>query len=165
MSQSCPFEQKSTRTEKQATKVKKEEKNTSAPKEQKKPYFKTGDITKSYGKSSRPTGDYSKLYQLQFKACQLVKNRNNRLEKRSSLEKASQIHSNILILISNYEALNSYDQTLSSSQRQKNKMELREIKLSSILLRMKCYKKLQKYEEALADAQKLWGLMSPSEHS
>jgi hypothetical protein len=42
-------------------------------------------------------------------------------------------------------------------------MELREIKLSSILLRMKSLKKLQHYPEALQDAQRLWGLMSPSE--
>ena len=43
----------------------------------------------------------------------------------------------------------------------KNKLELRDIKLSSILLRMKAYKKIQRYQEALADAKKLWGLMNP----
>ena len=44
-----------------------------------------------------------------------------------------------------------------------NKRELREIKLSSLLLRMKAYKKLQMYKEAFVDSEKLWGLMSPSE--
>jgi hypothetical protein len=43
----------------------------------------------------------------------------------------------------------------------KNKMELRDIKLSSILLRMKANKKALRYGEAYSDAQKLWGLMSP----
>jgi len=45
----------------------------------------------------------------------------------------------------------------------KNKMELRDIKLSSILLRVKANKKALRYGEAYFDAQKLWGLMSPQE--
>lgn len=45
----------------------------------------------------------------------------------------------------------------------KRKMELRDIKLSSILLRMKACKKMLKYAEAYEDAKKLWGLMSPQE--
>ena len=42
-------------------------------------------------------------------------------------------------------------------------MELREIKLSTILLRIKACKKLQDYKQAYEDATKLWYLMSPSE--
>lgn len=42
-----------------------------------------------------------------------------------------------------------------------NKMELRDIKLASILLRTKANKKALKYADAFTDAKKLWGLMSP----
>jgi hypothetical protein len=42
-----------------------------------------------------------------------------------------------------------------------NKMELRDIKLASILLRTKANKKALKYKDAFTDAKKLWGLMSP----
>jgi hypothetical protein len=42
-------------------------------------------------------------------------------------------------------------------------MELRDIKLASILLRTKALKKVLKYSEAYEDAKKLWALMSPQE--
>ena len=48
---------------------------------------------------------YSNLYQLQFKAKELMKKKN--------IEKAIKIHTNILNLIKNYEDLNMYDQALS----------------------------------------------------
>ena len=73
------------------------------------------------------------------------------------------MYTNILQLIKNYENLNLYDEALSKNQKMQNKLELREIKLSSILLRMKIYKKVQRYEEAYKDSVKLWLLMSPSE--
>ena len=42
-------------------------------------------------------------------------------------------------------------------------MELRDIKLSSILLRTKANKKALRYPEAFEDAKKLWALMNPQE--
>jgi hypothetical protein len=39
----------------------------------------------------------------------MVKKRKNKRDKNAPLEKAVKIHSNILTLISNYEALNMYD--------------------------------------------------------
>jgi len=86
---------------------------------------------------------YNNLYQLQFKARDLMKKKN-----KSNLEKAIKIHTNILNLIKNYEDLNMYDQALSKTMKMQNKMELREIKLSSILLRMKAYKKQFNYTSA-----------------
>lgn len=71
------------------------------------------------------------------------------------------MHTSILKLISNYEALNVVDEAISKAQKMKNKLELREIKLSSILLRIKASKKLQDYKQAYEDANKLWYLMSP----
>jgi len=56
-----------------------------------------------------------------------------------------------------------YDQPLSKTMKMNNKLELREIKLSSILLRMKAYKKSLNYVSAYQDSLKLWSLMSPSE--
>lgn len=68
-----------------------------------------------------------------------------------------------MYLIKNYEQLNLVDETLTNQQRHKNKLELREIHMSSILLRMKANKKLQNYTQAYEDAKKVWCLMSPSE--
>ena len=42
-------------------------------------------------------------------------------------------------------------------------MQLRDIKLASILLRTKANKKALKYADAFTDAKKLWALMSPQE--
>jgi len=42
-------------------------------------------------------------------------------------------------------------------------MQLRDIKLASILLRTKANKKALKYGDAFNDAKKLWALMSPQE--
>lgn len=65
------------------------------------------------------------------------------MKKRSStnISKAIKIHTNILKLIKNYEDLNKFDQALTKTMKLQNKLELREIKLSSILLRMKANKK------------------------
>lgn len=100
---------------------------------------------------------------MQFQASKLAKDRKCRLDKRSCLQEAATLHTTILSLIQAYEALNDSDQLLSPDQKLKHKLELREIKLSSILLRMKCLKKLQKYPEAYVDACKLWNLMNPQE--
>lgn len=102
---------------------------------------------------------YQNLYQLQFKAQELTKKRKSK----KNFENAIKIYSNILELIKNYENLNLYDEALTKGQKMQNKLELREIKLSSILLRMKIYKKFQRYEDAFKDSTKLWLLMSPSE--
>lgn len=80
---------------------------------------------------------YQNLYQLQFKAQELTKKRKNK----KNFENAIKIYTNILQLIKNYENLNLYDEALTKGQKMQNKLELREIKLSSILLRMKIYKK------------------------
>lgn len=62
--------------------------------------------------------------------------------------KAISIYNKVCRLIGEYESLNMFDEAVSSGQKTANKMELREIKLSSILLRIKAYKKLQMYNEA-----------------
>ena len=101
---------------------------------------------------------YENLYQLQFKARELMKKRSS-----TNISKAIKIHTNILKLIKNYEDLNKFDQALTKTMKLQNKLELREIKLSSILLRMKANKKCQNYVSAYQDSMKLWSLMSPSE--
>ena len=50
---------------------------------------------------------------------------------------------------------------LTKEQKLKNKMQLRDIKLASILLRTKANKKALRYADAYSDAKKLWALMSP----
>ena len=77
--------------------------------------------------------------------------------------KSIKIHNRILQLTENYDQLNLVNDSLLHDQKLKNKLELRDIKLSTILLRMKAHKKLLNYSDAFIDAKKLWSLMSPSE--
>lgn len=94
----------------------------------------------------------------------MVRNRKQHAaDKRQPVREAVIMHTNILSMIRNYEAFNFLDDSLTTHQKLQNKLELREIKMSSILLRMKANKKLQEYYGAYSDAQKLWYLMSPSE--
>jgi lipopolysaccharide biosynthesis regulator YciM len=93
-----------------------------------------------------------------------MKKRKKQQDKKTPLTKVVGIHSNILALIKNYEAFNLLDEAKSIPDKLTDKMELREIKLSSILLRMKAYRKLQQYQSAYKDADRLWNLMNPSEH-
>jgi hypothetical protein len=122
-------------------------KNSSAPKEKKGHFFQEQSIGVEKSKSSSVTTSkritkFTSLYQLQHKACQLVKKRKNYSDKRAPLAKAVVIHSNILSLVTNYEAFNMIDHSLTIKQKLQNKIELREIKMSSILLKMKASKKL-----------------------
>lgn len=55
------------------------------------------------------------------------------------------MHNRILNLTDNYDQLNLVNDSLQHDQKLKNKMELRDIKLSTILLRMKAHKKLLNY--------------------
>ena len=66
-------------------------------------------------------------------------------------------------MIKNYEGLNILDDSLGHSEKLSNKLELREIKLSSLLLRAKAFKKQFKYSDALDDSVRLWSLMTESE--
>ena len=68
-------------------------------------------------------------------------------------------------MTNNYDELNLLNDSLSHEFKMQNKLELRDIKLSTILLRMKAHKKLLNYSDAYCDAKKLWSLMSPSERT
>ena len=44
-------------------------------------------------------------------------------------------------------------------------MELRELKLQSLMLRMKAFRKAMMYEEAYLDAKKTWEQLTPKERA
>ena len=55
---------------------------------------------------------YGSLYELQFKASQLVSERKVHLDKRKYLSEAASLHTTILQLIKSYQELNRCDQSL-----------------------------------------------------
>lgn len=94
---------------------------------------------------SQKKNRFESLYKLQYKACQLLKQKVSKQERKLNLEKAIKMHNRILNLTDNYDQLNLVNDSLQHDQKLKNKMELRDIKLSTILLRMKAHKKLLNY--------------------
>lgn len=108
---------------------------------------------------------YSYLYELQNEAVGLLKDRKYKKDKRGKLDEAAKIHGSILKMVETHEGLNESDSSLTKEIQLNLKMELRDIKLSSMMLRMKCNKKLQRYKEAFREAEKIWNLLSPSERT
>ena len=72
----------------------------------------------------------------------MLKDKRYRHDKRAKLTEAAMIHGNVLTMIGTYEGLNESDASLTKDQKLNFKMELRDIKLSSMMLRLKCNKKL-----------------------
>ena len=128
------------------------------------------------------------MYLLQYKGLQLLKQRKTRksldessdesdgdlatiqrISKRvnKNLKNSIKIQTRTLSLVENYLKLNLITTSSTHGQKEylRNKMELRELKLQSLVLRMKAYRKALMYDEAFLDAKKAWELMTPKERA